>query len=507
MEYRGFVGPSYPSLAYTADQERTVNFYFEQMESPGATTRFALYPTPGIEILLNETLISAGIGGGGRAHFGRNGREFAIIGNVLLQVFEDGTFTNRGTVLDDGLPATIDSNPLGTELFICSGNNGYLYSVAAATLTPIAALANKARMGAQLDGYFLALDTATSTFYFSALLDGSSWNTSLDFAQRFGPGDAWIAMKVNKSYIYLLGEQTSEVWYDTGASFPFARHPSGQLAVGCSARWSVAIVDKDVVFLGATATSQGAVYKLSGFTPERVSSFAFETAISTYDTIADGQADTYYQHGHAFYIISFPDENKASWLWDSSNGMWTEQGSWDQDVASDFIAWQPRWAVQIFGQTRILHATAPAVYLLSSTSTNDQTVPDPTGRLQDPDSLRRLRRAPAMVEELERIYYPAFELDLQPGVGEAFPAQALDPQVMMRQSKDGGRNWTSERLGSAGKTGEYGKRIRWNRCGMGRRMVFEVSMTDPVQWRITNAYLPGVRMKGQEKGQEMARAS
>ena len=124
MEYRGFVGPSYPSLAYTADQERTVNFYFEQMESPGATTRFALYPTPGIEILLNETLISAGIGGGGRAHFGRNGREFAIIGNVLLQVFEDGTFTNRGTVLDDGLPATIDSNPLGTSSSSAPGTTG-----------------------------------------------------------------------------------------------------------------------------------------------------------------------------------------------------------------------------------------------------------------------------------------------------------------------------------------------------------------------------------------------
>jgi hypothetical protein len=468
------------------------------MESPGATSRYALYPTPGLQLLVGAVLelITAG---GGRAHFGQDGREFAIIGNKLIEIFETGSPISRGTVFDDGLPATIDSNGKGgDQLFICSGNNGYIYNLTTNVLSVVAALTGKARMGGQLDGYFLALDTGTSTFYFSALLDGTSWSTGLDFAQRSGSGDPWVSMKVNRSYIYLLGEQTSEVWYDTGASFPFARHPSGQLQVGCAALFSPAVVDGNLLFLASTASSRGGVMQVKGFTPERISSFAFETAIAPYATISDAQGDTYYQHGHSFYLLSFPDEDKASWLWNSSNGLWTEQGTWDQNNASDFVAWRPRWTAQIFGETRILHSTVPAVYRLTAESPFDS---DPNGR--NPIQTRRLRRAPAIVTELERVYFPAFEIDLQPGVGNT-TAPGDNPQVMMRQSKDGGRTWTNERWGSAGRVGEYGTRVFWWRCGMGRRMTFEVSMSDLVPWRITNAYLPGVELS---KGRQLAQAS
>jgi len=64
-----------------------------------------------------------------------------------------------------------------------------------------------------------------------------------------------------------------------------------------------------------------------------------------------------------------------------------------------------------------------------------------------------------------------------------------DPQMMLRTSNDGGKTWGTERMRSAGKTGEYGKRIRWTRLGSGRRRVFEVSVTDPIQWNLTDAYL------------------
>ena len=496
MEYAGFVGPSNPSAAYTADQERTVNFYFEQMEIAAATSRFALYPTPGLELILAGPLELI-TGGGGRAHFGQDDREFCVIGNKFIEILSTGSPVVRGTVEDDGLPATIDSNGKGgDQLFICSGNNGYIYGLTSNFFGIV--LTNQARMGAQLDGYFLALDVATSTFYFSALLDGISWSTGLDFAQRSGSGDPWVAMKVCRSYIYLLGEQTSEVWYDTGASFPFARHPSGQLQVGCAAPFSATVVNGNLMFLGATSSSRGSVQMVSGFTPQRVSSFAFETAIAPYGTIADAQGDTYYQHGHSFYYLSFPDEDKASWLWNSSNGLWTEQGTWDQDNASDFVAWRPRWTAQIFGETRILHAESPRLYRLTAESPFDS---DPNGR--DPIQTRRLRRAPAMVNELERIYYPEFEIDLQPATANT-TAPGDDPQVMMRQSKDGGRNWTSERWASSGKVGEYGIRVIWWRCGMGRRMVFEVSFSDGVPWRITNAYLPGVKLS---RGRQLAKAS
>ena len=64
-----------------------------------------------------------------------------------------------------------------------------------------------------------------------------------------------------------------------------------------------------------------------------------------------------------------------------------------------------------------------------------------------------------------------------------------DPQVMLRISNDGGKTWVAESWRSAGKVGEYLQRVDWNRLGCARRRVFEVSMTDPVPWRIVGAYL------------------
>ena len=40
-----------------------------------------------------------------------------------------------------------------------------------------------------------------------------------------------------------------------------------------------------------------------------------------------------------------------------------------------------------------------------------------------------------------------------------------------------------------GFAGQYGTFVRWKRLGYARRRVFELSMTDPIPWSITDAYL------------------
>lgn len=73
----------------------------------------------------------------------------------------------------------------------------------------------------------------------------------------------------------------------------------------------------------------------------------------------------------------------------------------------------------------------------------------------------------------------------------SFPG--ADPQVMLRISNDGGKTYITEQWRSAGKTGEFSKRVRWNRLGVGRRRVFEVSVTDPIAWKLTGAYVEATR--------------
>jgi hypothetical protein len=71
-------------------------------------------------------------------------------------------------------------------------------------------------------------------------------------------------------------------------------------------------------------------------------------------------------------------------------------------------------------------------------------------------------------------------------------ATAIDPQVMLRWSDDGGHTWSNEHWRSMGKTGEWGRRVIWRRLGMTLKLrdrVYEVSGTDPIKIAIMGAEL------------------
>ncbi len=118
-QYPLFVGAAYTSQSPIADDEQLINWYVEVMESAGASTKAALYPTPGVETFATTT------SNGGRAMFALNGRCFAVINDTLWEIGSGGTVTNRGTLAVDLFPATISSNgDAGDQLFITSGDVG-----------------------------------------------------------------------------------------------------------------------------------------------------------------------------------------------------------------------------------------------------------------------------------------------------------------------------------------------------------------------------------------------
>lgn len=471
MDFPSFVGSSNESQVFSSDQEDTINFYEERSEVPGATSRSALCPTPGVE---SKATFGATIG---RANFFMDGRQFAVIDKYFIEIDSAYGQTTRGTVKVGTNPATISSNGSGGgQLFITSGDNGYVYDLTTNTLTEIAALVGLATMGDQLDGYFLALDATTSTLYISNLTDGATWTTGVDFAQRSISPDPWTSMKVSGRYIYLFGTQTSEVWYDAGASFPFAPHPSGSIEYGIAAQFSPKVVEGSIVWLGASRDGITYMLRTNGFTPEVISTYALQTALSGYTTIADAQGDSYNDLGHTFYMITFPTED-VTWAWDVQLGKWAKRGTW---IAEDnrYVAWRPRWHAAAFGEHRMLDAATGDIYRMSSDLTSDV----------DSRVIRRLRRTPCLTEENERIFWSSLEIHLDAGLGLT-TGQGSNPQVMLRVSRDGGRTFGTERMRSAGAIGHYGQRVIWNRIGMARQLVVEVTMTDPIPYRITGASL------------------
>lgn len=493
MEVPGFVGGSYESQATNADQERSVNLYPETATPPGASAKPALLPAPGVEFIVRTTAVSVDLEG--RAHFAMDGREFAIVGNTFWEIDSAGALTSRGQIYSGwqfrGTPGTISSNgDAGGELFITLDGRARLFDLSAGlAVSSIANIDGKADHGGYLDGYFLALDTTSGTFYISALFDGATWTTGTDFAQRSLAPDPWKAMKVSGRDVWLFGEQTSEIWQNTGGTFPFAPLVDNVTNFGIAAEWSSAVLGDSVCWLARTPEGRICVVHAPGVEPEIVSTPALEHAFSKYPlaSISGAIAYSYSEAGHTFYVLNFDTED-VTWVWDATTGIWHERGSWTlaQDVAvppafeipSKFTSWRARYPAYAFGELRILDWKDSGIYRMNATLTSDI----------EGNTIRRMRRLPAVVGENQRIFYSDFEIDMDVGLGLSGGVQGEDPQVMLRFSDDGGKTWSNERWASAGKIGEYSRRVRWNRLGAARRRVWEITMTDPIPWRLNNAY-------------------
>lgn len=473
MRFDAFVGPAYRVANLIADQEALINLFPERMESPGAKARWVLNPTPGVEAFGTVSSV------GGKAIFeiiaAGVERCFAVVATNFYEVFSDGSTTLRGTVAVDTRPATISSNgDGGGQLFVTSGSNGYSYDLTTDTLT--LELTGTATIGGMIDGYFLALDTATSTLYVSDLLDGTTWDPT-QFAQRSAAPDPWLSMVVTRNYIYLLGEQTSEVWYDAGAfPFPFALAPGSSMPYGIAAVFGAGIVGGAVTWLSHNADGERQVVQARGFTPVVVSTRGIEYELSQYDSVSDAEVMTYQEQGHLFFILNLPNA-EASLGFDQTESQWHQRGTWDTTHA-EYDVWHAQSHCHAFGKHLVLDRFSGTIYEMRTDFYTDFG-----GAV-----MRRVRRSPGISNENQWLRYVRFELYLRTGIG--LPSgQGSDPTVTLRYSNDGGHTWGNDLTASAGAQGAYTTRVFWTPLGMARDRVFEVIVSDPVPWQWVGAFL------------------
>jgi len=479
--YPGFCGPAYESQSRLARPERCMNLYPERLELGGAE-QVVLYPTPGLETFSEST------SGPCRGLFSQNGRCFTVMANTLYELNSAGNFTSLGTVATDGNPATFSTNGQGgNELFVTSGNQGYVYNLGTEVFSnPV----SDVTMGGMVDGFFVALDQATSTFKISELLDGTTWDAT-QYLQRSSAPDAWQAMLVKNPTIFLFGSETTEPIYNAGsAPFPFAPVPNMVIPYGIAAPFSAEWLGNTVLWLTRTSNGDRQVMMLQGYNADRVSTYAVEYAWSKYEDVSDAVAFTYQDQGHEFYELNFPSAN-ATWVYDLTMGMWHERGKWNTQTM-EYEVWGPEYHCFAFDKHLVGDPCNGIIYNMSVDLFTDV----------DGKGLRRQRIPPALKSEQRRVFLERFQLHVDVGVGlqgatrntddppvVTSSDQGYDPQIMLQLSRDGGITWGSERWRSAGKMGEYLHRAQWWRCGSGRNLIPSVTMTDPVPWRVLDAYI------------------
>lgn len=477
--YRGFIGGMYQSQSVIGDQELTMNLYVENMESEGAKSGQCLLSTPGFQVFVNSASGITDVSGRGFWSDIVSGTErcFAVIGLGLYEVFANKTVIKRGTLAQDSNLATISYNGIGGHLFITSGSNGYNYVLATNVLTQV--LTGDATMGAFAHGYFLAFNVMTGRVRESALNDGTNWDPS-QFFQRSLLSDPWQAMFVDgNSLVWLPGTDSFEVWYDTGTGTqPFAPLSGLVGPYGIASPFAFAN-DTNVTWLTKNKRGAGQVVSFKG-SPDSVSTYAIANTIAGYQrtsTIADAEALVYQDAGHTSVNWAFPTAN-ATWSFDVDKPSWTGRGAWNAPLGR-YDIWAPRVHGYAFGKHLVGLRTSGTIAEMSAAFA---TEPDGV------TGIRRLRRAPGITIEHQRMPYDRLELLMDMGLGTV-TGQGSDPKIMLRVSGDGGRTWGNERLAGIGAIGNYRKRAYWNRLGSLRDAVFEVTCSEPVPLRIVQAWL------------------
>lgn len=468
MRYPGFIGGFNRSRVVNAAQDRTVNLYPEVVK--GTKNNVVLRSTPG------ERIYSAAAGTTvGRAFVKHAGRTFGVIGTAFFELASGGARTVHGAVAMDDRPATISYNgEAGGQLLITSGRQAYGFTLATNTFAAVAVPAY-ADAACSVGGYFLVLDLSTGTMYqserYSLTIDGTV------YAQRSLAPDRWLHLVAHDREVWLLGEATSEVWFnDDGFPLAFATVPSARIERGIGAPWSAVSIGGSLIWLSADEQGHGQVVRGQGGGAEVISSMALTAALGDVSRLDDAVGWGYQMDGHTFYVLSVPSA-KTTWVYDLEMGEWHERAEW-VPAAAEYQVWRPCFHVDAFGEHLTLDLYGGDVLALEA-----NTYTHASGR-----AIRRVRRAAHVTDEDRVLTFGRFALHMDCGKGTA-TGQGADPQVELLVSDDGGQTWWSAGTRSAGPQGEFQRMPEWLRLGASQNRVFEIVMTDPVPWNIVDAYL------------------
>jgi hypothetical protein len=252
-------------------------------------------------------------------------------GATVIPANITGTINNGDTLnvpLDNGATFTTTAvgtvNAFNTAVTLASGlpsqvTAGALIVDPANVLGQIFAPAYQSAATVQyFDGYFVFDAAGTRQFFISGLNDGTQYS-GLDFATASAASDVVMAVVVYHEQLLIFCRQHTEVWWDTGnVNFPFQRYDAALIARGLAAPFATCSEDNTVFWMG----DDGIFYRLEGFLPKRISTFATEHAWAQYpNRYLDASCFVLNEEGHKFIFVNFPSA-PATWCYDISSGLW-----------------------------------------------------------------------------------------------------------------------------------------------------------------------------------------
>lgn len=470
-------GGAYTARSLIANAQRCVNLYPEA--NPGADNPpvpVTYYTTPGLVELIRPTGANGRFRGMWRTS---NGSLIVCVGTKVL--FVDLVLTIgvivMGTIPDGPNPVSISDN--GVIGVVSDGTaQGYWFLLGnSPVLMPIVDSAYYATdFVAYLDGFFIWNRRGTNQFFVSP----SFWNGTdpldpLDIASKIGGPDQIIAIASIHRELWIIGQFTSEVWFNSGGlDFPFERLPGVFLDHGMLRGYTLTQADVSLFWLSRDRQGQMMVFQTDGYAVKRVSTHAIELEFQSYPDVIDAIAFSYQQEGHTYVVFTFPLADKT-WVYDMATDQW-HQRMWLDDNGVEHRS-RANCAINAYNMIVVGDHSNGKLYRW------DLDVYTDAG-----DPIRRIRSMPHIVNDGKRLSYDAFMANMQVGTPPVLQDDE-DPQVLLRWSDTGGADWGDTVTMPFSRTGEYLRQIGVNRLGIARDRVFEVSWSFPYKTALQGPWI------------------
>ena len=448
----------YQSESAPFSSQRCVNWIPVVAESAALNTR-ALFQPPGL-----KQLVDSGFAGN-RGSIVANGVPYFVNGNTLISVSSTFVVTSHGTIEGSGnVSMAINGINVDTGsqyiVIVVPGGKSYVLTTVTNVLAQITDVDFRTSDTVVFKNGLFLFSSSDGAVFFNSLLNDPFNYDALEFGAAEISSDKIVALHVNHDELFVIGEQTIELFqYVGGVGFPYASIPGANIQKGAHARFSPVEFDNTFCFAGGGLNEQTAIWKVTGSSSaQKISSDAIDKEIQRFNKaeIEASFSMTYARHGQFFAIFTFESTRIASrtFVYNATASAYMQGNIWfELQTGVDDNRFRVQSIVQAYGKLLVGDQSTGIIGEFDTDTLDYYGEEITTFSITSPFS-----------ENGMALFAGEFEATLQSGVGLT-SGQGSDPKIRMSFSDDGGRTFSDEFSRSIGKIGEYGHRSVWRQQG------------------------------------------
>jgi hypothetical protein len=277
---------------------------------------------------------------------------------------------------------------------------------------------------------------------------------------------------------FVFGDNFCQVYRDAGLT-PFPFDLVATIPIGLAGTHAIAGWEPGFTGTMAWAAQDDVVYRLSGYTPQAVSTEDVSRDIAATPDKSALEAAVHMSNGNAFWVLTRP--GFWSWTLNLTTGTWGERASYDQE------SWRAARTVRAFSTWLAGDRGSGRLFEIGA---------DVFREGDDPLVFEVV--SGAVLSSPNRLAVGRLDVDMVAAVGRAAGEEnEADPQVEISWSLDGGYRWSNPVFRAIGREGCSRKTISVNRLGLAgpKGIMIRLRVSDPVHVTLFGAALTLVEQR------------